>query len=219
MTYVLIGLLVAVVAWFFGCVTIMWHKYNEVKRFLTWESMCKKNKVLALILFLTLGIGVSLLFSVYGWTYTKCIRYFILLFSVPIIAYIDAKSQIIPNKILAGLVMLRSIILVVELILYKHAAVELLSASLGGMIIGFVFFILAYYISKKGIGMGDVKLIAVIGFYTGTSVLYVIIVFSLLACIVYSMIQLIRKKVTVKSYVAFGPFVAIGTIVAITLGF
>ena len=70
-----------------------------------------------------------------------------------------------------------------------------------------------HYISKKGIGMGDVKLISVIGFYTGTAVLYAIIVFSLIACIVYSLIQMARKKVTAKSFVAFGPFVAIGTIV------
>lgn len=216
---VLLGAILAVVAWFLGCIAVMWHKYHKVKKFLNWKSMCKKNKMLALILFLILGIGVSAIFSIYGWTYTKCIRYLILLFGVLILAYIDSKSQIIPNKILIIMFAIRCLLLIVELILYRYAAIELLSSAFGGLVIGFVVFILAYYVSKKGMGMGDVKLISVIGFYTGTAVLYAIIVFSLIACIVYSLVQMARKKVTAKSFVAFGPFVAIGTIVAIVLGF
>lgn len=216
---VVIGIVLALNAWFFGCIAVMWHKYHKVKEFINLNTLCKKKKLLVLVLFVLLGASIAWLFSIYGWAYTKSIRYLVLLFGVLIIAYIDLISKIIPNKILLVLLGSRSVILTVEIIIYNHSVIELLSSSFGGMIIGFVFFILAYYLSKKGIGMGDVKLISVIGFYVGTAVLYAIIIFSLIACIVYSVIQLMRKKLTTKSFIAFGPFVAIGTFIAIVLGF
>lgn len=215
---IIISLITGIVAWFFGCLVVMQYKYNKVKEFVNFRTFCKKNKILALMFFLILGVLAAFIFHVYGWLWTKCLRYLILMYGMLIIAYIDAKKHLIPNIILIVLLWIRVCLLILEMTLYKYAVVQLLSSAFGGMIIGFVFFIFAYLISKKGIGMGDVKLAAVIGFYTGAAILYAIMIFALVLCIVYSGIQMLRKKLTTKSFVPFGPFVAIGTVIAIFLG-
>lgn len=213
-----LGGIFGIFAWFIGCVAVMWHKYHKVKEFLNGKTFLKKKKIGALLLYIGVGMAAGGIFHIYGWYASKIFKYLVLIYGMLLISYVDHQSHIIPNKILLVLFGIRWALLLVEMILYPTAIVELLSSALGGMIIGFIIFILAYFISKKGIGLGDVKLVAVIGFYTGTSVLYAIMILSLFSCVVYSIVQLIRKKITTKSFVAFGPFVAIGTILALFLG-
>ena len=214
----IVAVAVGILSWFFGCLAVIEYKYHRVKEFINLKIFLRKKKIVVLLLFLCIGIGTSVLFETYGFLWTKSIRYLILMYGMLVIAYIDAKSRIIPNKILLVLLGIRAIWLILELVLYSQAFIELISSAMGGLIIGFILFIFAYAISKKGIGMGDVKLISVIGFYTGVSVLYSIILFSLILCILYSVVQMLRKKITAKSFVPFGPFVAMGTIIAICLG-
>lgn len=198
---IIVSSLLGILAWILGCRTYI-----------------KKKKILALLLYICIGAVAGAVFHVYGWLPSKVVRYLILIYGMLLIAHVDYENHIIPNQILLCLLGIRFVLLVIEIILYSNAVIELLSSALGGMFIGFIIFLIAYYISKKGIGMGDVKLIAVIGFYTGTSVLYGIMIISLLCCVAYSVVQLIRKKLTTKDFVAFGPFVAIGTVLTLFLG-
>lgn len=186
--------------------------------FLNIHTFTKKKKLLALLLFIILGMAAGAIFHIYGWTVTKFLKYLILMYGVLIIAYIDSQTHLIPNFILVGLFFIRMVLLAVELVIYPTARMELLANAFGGLVIGFLIFIIAYFISRKGIGMGDVKLVAVIGFYTGTAVLYAIMILSLVCCVVYSLVQLARRKLTTKDYLPFGPFVAIGTVLALFLG-
>lgn len=215
---IIISLITCILAWFFGCLVVMKYKYNQVKEFMHIKTFCKRNKILALLLFLILGILAAVIFHTYGWLWTKGLRYLVLMYGMLVIAYIDAKKHLIPNIILLVLMAFRWIFLILEIALYRYATVQLLSSAIGGMVIGFVFFLFAYLISKKGIGMGDVKLAAIIGFYTGAAILYAIMILALILCIIYSGVQMLRKKLTAKSFVPFGPFVAIGTVIAIFLG-
>lgn len=217
MTMILCAAL-GVAAWFFGCIAVMWQKYHKIWEFIKVQTFMKKNKILVLLIYMLLGTGAGALFYTYGWMPTKILKYLILIYGVLVIAYIDYQSQLIPNFILLVLFAVRSILLIVELCTYKTAWMELLASAFGGLTIGFLLFILVYFISKKGMGLGDVKLVAVIGFYTGTAVLYMIIIFALLCCVLYSVVQLMRRKLTTKDYVAFGPFLAVGTIIALFLG-
>ncbi|MCM1161039.1 MAG: A24 family peptidase [Roseburia sp.] len=185
---------------------------------LGYKTYIKEKKIWRLLLYICIGAAAGAVFHVYGWLPSKVVRYLILIYGMLLIAHIDYKNHIIPNQLLLCLLGIRFVLLIIELISYSNAVIELLSSAFGGMFIGFFIFLIAYYISKKGIGMGDVKLIAVIGFYTGASVLYGIMIISLLCCVVYSVVQLIRRKLTTKDFVAFGPFVAIGTVLALFLG-
>lgn len=208
----------SIVGWFLSCLAVMWHKYHACKKFLKPSVFLRKNKLMALALYALLGIVAGILFAKYEYMPSKCIRYMILICGLCIIAYIDKKEQIIPNFILVILLGVRSILLVVDILLYTDVWDVILLNTLGGLVLGFIIFLIAYLLSRKGIGLGDVKLVAVMGFYLGASALYGAIVLSLLSCVLYTGFQMLRKKLKLRDAVAFGPFLAIGTILGILIG-
>lgn len=114
-----VAFILGIVSWFLGCLAIIQHKYHKVKVFFKWKTFLKKKKLAALLLFLCLGIGAVVLFSVYGWLWSKTIRYLILMYGMLVIAYIDAKSHIIPNRILLVMLGIRFVWLALECLLYR----------------------------------------------------------------------------------------------------
>lgn len=128
------------------------------------------------------------------------------------VSEIDLEHRIIPNKLLlpaaawglAGDAVLRT----------QHLP-ELLGSGAGA----FTFLLIAALIQPKGMGMGDVKLAAVLGLYLGRSVAVAVLVAVLAGTIVGGMIMA-RLGVAKgrKTAVPFGPFLAAGGVVALLVG-
>ena len=79
-------------------------------------------------------------------------------------------------------------------------------------------FLICYFITRGGVGMGDVKLFFVAGLYLGSGGIMAVIVTTVFSSAVYSIVQLVRKKAKLKDEIAFAPFVWIGRILAMALG-
>ncbi len=133
------------------------------------------------------------------------------------IAAIDFRKQKIPNQLLIVGLTYRAVVLAIEYLLdYKTAWSITKDCLIGALIIG-VFFLILLLIFKNSIGMGDVKLFALIGLYQGLWGAINSVFFSLLAAFVVSIILLLTKKKTRKDTISFGPTILIGTIIAIGL--
>lgn len=148
----------------------------------------------------------------------KIVRYLILVEALFIIAWIDQKEHIIHNKHLLILVGIRIAILICEWVMYPMYGLSILTSSLTGLAIGFLIFGLCYLVARGGMGAGDVKLVAVLGFYLGSTALMPVLILSVFASAIYSIFKLIRKKTNLKAEIPFAPFVLIGTVVGIMLG-
>lgn len=159
------------------------------------------------------------IFYAYGYGPTKIMKYCILMGGLLPIAYEDYKEKRIPNRWLLYLIMLRGVLLIVESCLYPAAIRDNLLFTLGGGILSGIVMFLAYVLSRHQIGLGDVKLFVVIGLYLGAAVTYFVILTSLIVAAIYGGINLLRKRLGAKDEIAFGPFVFIGTIIIIALGF
>jgi leader peptidase (prepilin peptidase)/N-methyltransferase len=128
------------------------------------------------------------------------------------VALIDFDHRIIPNRI-----MLPAAIAAVAIGLVTHPAgvpEQLIAGAAAG---GFLLvFALAY---PRGMGMGDVKLAAVLGLFLGRSVAVALLVGVSLGAVVGG---LIMARVGVaqgrKTAVPFGPFLAVGGVVALLAG-
>ena len=71
--------------------------------------------------------------------------------------------------------------------------------------------------NKEGMGLGDAKLLAVIGFWFGwISIPFVIFISSVVALITVTP-SLIKKSKKLTSEIPFGPFIIIGCIVYVIL--
>ena len=71
----------------------------------------------------------------------------------------------------------------------------------------------------KGFGGGDIKLMAVCGFWLGTERIIVSFIISCLSASIYSLIKIAEKKQTLKERMPFAPFLSFGIIIGYLYGF
>jgi leader peptidase (prepilin peptidase)/N-methyltransferase len=127
-------------------------------------------------------------------------------------ALIDLDNRIIPNKIMLPAAVLA---IAIGLALSPSQVPEQLiaGAAAGGFLLVFA---LAY---PRGMGMGDVKLAAVLGLFLGRSVAVAILA-AVLAGTIIGVAVMARVGVEKgrKTAIPFGPFLAIGALVGLLLG-
>jgi leader peptidase (prepilin peptidase)/N-methyltransferase len=127
-------------------------------------------------------------------------------------ALIDFEYRIIPNRITGPAAILA---ILIGAVLDQDFIVEQLiaGAAAGG------FFFLALLAYPKGMGMGDVKLAGMMGLYLGRGVGLAVLV-GLVAGVVVGSVIMARLGVKAgrKQAVPFGPFLALGGLVAIFAG-
>ncbi len=128
------------------------------------------------------------------------------------IALIDLEYRVIPNKIIVPAA-LAAIAIGLALNPSKVPEQLIAGAAAGGFLLVFAL------LYPRGMGMGDVKLAAVLGLYLGRSVAVALLVAVLAGTIVGGAIM---ARVGVakgrKTAVPFGPFLAAGGIVALLAG-
>ncbi|MGN0358765.1 MAG: prepilin peptidase [Blautia sp.] len=190
-------------------------KQSGIKRFLYMKS------VLLLFGLLFISVTGSILFPVYEYGVVKIIRYFILMFAVVLIALIDRRAYIIPNKILLLLLGIRGILLMIECVLNLESGYlkTIVLSPLTGFLIGGGIFFVCYILTRKAVGEGDIKLFAVIGFYVGSGVLFPLLLISAFISAVYGITMVLIRKMKMTDYIPFAPFAAIGTILTLLIGF
>jgi leader peptidase (prepilin peptidase)/N-methyltransferase len=128
------------------------------------------------------------------------------------ITLIDLDHRIIPNKI-TGPAAIAALIAI--LALDRDFLVEaVVAAAAGGG-----FFLVAAVLYPRGMGMGDVKLAGVLGLYLGRAVAPAVFI-ALIGGVVVGAVVIARKgaKEGRKTAVPFGPFLALGGLVAFFVG-
>jgi len=139
------------------------------------------------------------------------------LFLIPA-AYIDHKQRIIPNRLLPVGLAISLVFISVEVIAGGVSVLTEFLSSLLGLFIGGGVFALAAFISRGGVGMGDIKLFGVLGFMLRARYTYSMVFFTLLCASMYSVYMLAAKKANLKTRVAAAPFALAGMAVAIIAG-
>lgn len=187
---------------------------------MSWIKSQIKDKKFRLLLII-IGIASILLileFILLQYGVLKICRYLILLAGLLVIVWIDVNEKRIPNKILAALFLIRIFILVLESIAFWGYGLSILfSAAMGGLAGGGMF-LLVYLLSRGGIGMGDVKLFAVLGLYMGIGSVFIVVFFTVISSAIYSVIMLIRRKIKLKEEIPYAPFVMLGVVLSMALG-
>lgn len=170
--------------------------------------------------FLTIAAGIALTAEWIAFAYDiwKILRYLVLLAALFQIAWIDQKSKRIPNKILKALLVLRGLFLIPEWLAYPKFGLALVMSAGMGALLGGGMFLLAHVISKGGVGMGDVKLMAVIGCYVGSGSILSAAFLSVMSSAAYSITMLMFKKIKLKEEIPFAPFIFVGTMLTMALG-
>ena len=130
-----------------------------------------------------------------------------------VLAVTDLLQHWVPNRMLAGMLMLWVLVVGVTIILDTQYGMELLGRGLIGGIASGLIFLLCYILSKRQLGAGDVKLAFIMGLYMTGQRIMGGVVYGTVLCFLYSIIQLIRKKLTVKDQVPLVPFLYGGVLI------
>lgn len=160
---------------------------------------------------------ILILASYYNRSIIDSVRLLSLIQLLLPIAAVDFKRQKIPNKLLLIMLILRIIIFGTEALLYKDGIKSLLMDYLVGMLCVGGFFLLMLIAFKKSIGMGDVKLFAVLGLYQGLWGAINSVCFSLAISFVVAVCLLASKRKGRKDMMSFGPSILAGSVIAICL--
>ena len=171
-----------------------------------------------IIFFLILTVVIGVEFYLFQYACLKSIRYLLLAWSLLLIAWVDQRSRRIPNRLLLLLLAVRTVILALECLVYQEYWISMVISAGAGMIFSGGMFLICYVIDRGGIGAGDVKLLAVLGYWMGVGAVFTVIFLTVLLAAVYSGAGLLLRKVRLKQEMPFAPFVLAGTILTMMLG-
>lgn len=193
---------------------------EKMRRIITWfqEQWTQRafRILTAVVLVLTPVMGAEFYLFRYGWL--KTLRYFLLFWSLGGVAWTDYKNRRISNQVLLLLLAVRTVILLLECLTYPEYWRTLALSAAAGMILSGGMFLICYVIARGGIGAGDVKLLAVLGYWMGGGAIFTVMFLTVLLAALGSGVGLLFRKVSLKQEMPFAPFVLAGTILTMMLG-
>ena len=196
---------------------IVWHDNIPIISYLILKGKCRKCKrkissqypiveMINILLFL-------IIYFLFGISLTT-ILLMILSLSFLIIFFIDLKHFIIPNSITFSMIALgfiKSFDPNLNSIFPNY-----INSLIGGLFgYGIIFSIIFFYKQirkKEGMGLGDAKLLAVIGFWFGWIAIPFVLFLSSIFALVSVIPDLIKKNKKMTSQIPFGPYIILATI-------
>lgn len=154
------------------------------------------------------GILYVLVFSIYQWTYLSVI-YCLSASALIVLSVVDYKIYEIPSNLNLLLGFLGVVRLVMDIS-------NIWTYLLGFGSVSFLLFLIYYFTKGKGIGGGDIKLMAAAGLLIGFPK---IVLAFILGCILGSILHILRMKIRNEgSILAFGPYLSAGIVIAMLYG-
>jgi leader peptidase (prepilin peptidase)/N-methyltransferase len=155
------------------------------------------------------GLLLAALYLKYGLT-LKLLAVFIFSAVLLVITFIDLDYQIIPDMLtLPGI----PIFFLAAVFILK---MDFLEALLGLIIGGGTLFLISFgyrlFTKRDGMGMGDVKLLAMLGAFLGWKSLIFILFFSSLSGSLIGIAIMVKEKGNMKYAIPYGPFLSAAAI-------
>ncbi|MFA7412195.1 MAG: prepilin peptidase [Tissierellaceae bacterium] len=144
------------------------------------------------------------------------IFYALILSILIVIALIDIQHMIIPDILVLILVGTGLIYKLLAYIIYKTPLALL--DSIGAMVLPSILFFLIIYLSKGGMGDGDLTLIGSLGFILGIRHVFLTVFLSFVLGGLISILLLALKVRGRKDPIPFGPFIILGFFITVLWG-
>lgn len=158
------------------------------------------------------GFAAVYFFIINGYTLES---FFSTLFimGLVILFFTDLEHYIIPNEITYSFSILAIIISAVNI---NPFYISLSNSLMGGIISGLLLYMTSkiYFLIRKreGMGMGDVKMIAMIGFWMGLPTTIMIIIASSILGSIVGIVLILFKKIKSNQLIPYGSFLSLTSI-------
>ncbi|MFA7674737.1 MAG: prepilin peptidase [Endomicrobiia bacterium] len=201
---------------------ISWYDNIPVLSYIFLNAKCRHcdNKISLIypLIEIVCAVLFLLMYLLYGFSYMLP-SFCILVFSLLVITAIDFEFQIIPDEFSLLLVIVGLSTSFLNVFLADTVLMRISQSFLGFLAGGGTLFIIAiigkWVFKKDAMGGGDIKLMAGVGTFIGwEKVLFVIFLASLMGSIV-GICLIIFKKISKKEAIAFGPYLAISSLLVL----
>lgn len=143
---------------------------------------------------------------------------YVILCTMTVLCITDLWEKVVPNRIL--LVLTAVLILIVGG--FSIADMNQVLKELPYLILGFLFCLIAfgmgYVLGRGSMGAGDVKLSLLMGFFLTSEYVVGAVLYGCIISAVYSLVQILRKKLSRKDTLPFVPFLYVGMIIRLMMG-
>ncbi|MGQ9609392.1 MAG: prepilin peptidase [bacterium] len=139
-----------------------------------------------------------------------------------VISFIDIEHFIIPNKLVYPGIFIGLFFAIYRWILEDD--IKLLFSRVLGTFGGAIMILLIAIVGravfhKEAMGIGDVKLMAMIGMYIGLwPYIPLILIIGAFIGSMFGLILIILRRKKMDSYIPFGPFLSIGAVISLLYG-
>ena len=127
----------------------------------------------------------------------------------------DLKSKRIPNSAVLAMLAAWALIVLPQVFIDTRQSVKLLIDSVIGSAVGGGLFLLVYIISRKGLGGGDVKFMAVAGLYLGYGSILPAMFCGTLLAMLTGIALILTKKIRRQDTIPLVPFLFAGILIAL----
>ena len=174
---------------------------------------CKENISIRYPLIESLnGVLYLIVYFKFGLTLIA-LKYCILVSILIVIGMIDYDTQFVftSTTIFGGII--AGIFIIIQAIFYKAGVIDLiLGGVIGFGIIGLIVFL------TKGMGEGDIEIAAVCGLFLGIKGILLGLFLAIVLGGIVGIIILLLKLKKAKDKIAFGPFIAVGSLISMLWG-
>ncbi|MEW6188688.1 MAG: prepilin peptidase [Actinomycetota bacterium] len=132
-----------------------------------------------------------------------------------LVAAIDLKHKIIPNKVILPALVIQAILVILSN--PQAMSSSLIGFFIGGGLLLLVALLAHLFLRREGMGGGDIKLAAFLGIFLGWYVLIALFLGFLLGAIA-GIALIIFKEMSRRDIIPFGPFLALGGLITLFFG-
>lgn len=167
-------------------------------------NIIEKNKyILYGLILLSVLIISSVPIFVLGIRKIVVIGYLLIYIFLVLLAIYDLKEQSVP------VILIYLLWTVCAVIMILNPFIKIMNnLATGGVMT--IICIIIYKLSKKRIGIADVKIIAGLSFALGYPMIFSQLFYSMFLAMIYGIVLMLRKKANSKTEIPFLPFMAIG---------
>ena len=201
---------------------IKWYDNIPLLSFIFLKGKCRNcsNKISSQYFLVELIAAISflLIYYIYGISVTTLLLIILSIFFI-IIFFIDLKHYIIPNELTFPLMLIgfvKSFDPNLNQTIFPNYINSLLGGFFGYAVIWLIIFFYKKVRNKEGMGLGDAKLMAVVGFWFGWASIPFTIFISSAVALILVIPSLIKKTRNMSAQIPFGPYIIIGCIIYVT---
>ena len=202
--------------------SIKWFDNIPFISFILLKGKCRNcNNPIAFQYFIVELIGSISFVTIYHFFGVTITTLLLLILSIIfiIIFFIDLKHFIIPNVLTFTLMIVgffKSFDPNLNKAIFPNYINSLIGGVMGYLIIWLIIFFYKKVRNKEGMGLGDAKLMAVVGFWFGWASIPFTIFISSFVALFFAVPSLLKKTRNMSAQIPFGPYIIIGCIIYVS---